>query len=654
MVTPYPRGDSWESMLQDYDPAQIGIVDLEGAMELTNKDIVNQIIERREESRRAMASSLEWDWDYYEDMYYFTWRDPSKQSWQSDLNVPEVYDRVRRALAELQGALTESERFFEIEAIGKNGNDQLTRFIRDWLHYAAKESNLVPELLRMWEDALLLGTGCMKITLESVIDRRPRVAQRQLYQDPQMAFMAQLQGMPTSEDVIEATPRPMKKLACRHIPLRHCFPDPAVPRWEERGFFYEEGQVPRHIVEERVAAGMYDSAEDLGAPERMRDDFYGARHRELFDHRITSRKMDLVGEYTGDIYGKKGQLVAKNWIATLGNDKALLRLRANPTWSGESRYIWSTPIPYEGRIWGRSMVEVVAEYQEEMSSTLNLMIDDIRYSIIPSFVVDTTKAEGPIDVTSLEPGRMWEGRDASFVQKIQFPSQAMNVWPVLQQLERMGDKSSFVGEWSSGTPTARGRASATEANIKSGNSSSFMHSMATQIEENDVEPALNLLYEYIMQFWGETYDPALSDLMQEWGGPEMLQNDMFRFKLLDVPFRIRVRGISMVANREGTVDRLMQAITLMQQIGVPPADLIQPVYTLIASLGFRPDQFGFPPDAEQYIAWMQQMQAQGGAGGATGPSPMGGAPQQPSGSTAPPNSQSTALQTQASGPPIPG
>lgn len=500
-------------MVDDFDPKHIGIVDLEGAMALSQKDIVTQILERREESRRAMASSMEWDWDYYEDMYYFTWRDPGKQSWQSDINVPEVFDRVRRALSELQGALVEPERFFEIESIGKNSDDELLRFIRDWLAFAAQESNLIPSMLKMWEESLLLGSGCMKISLEDCIDRRPRMTQRQLYQDPQMAFMAQLQGMATTEDVIEASPRTRRKLTARHVPLRRTFADPACGNWEERGFFYEEGEVPEEDVRDRVESGMYDSMEDLGSPQKMRDDHYGARHRGMSDNRITNRRRHLVGEYTGNIYGKDGQIVARNWIASVGNDKALLRLRPNPTWSGSSRYIWSTPIPYEGRVWGRSMVEVAAEYQEEMSSIVNLMLDDIRYSIIPTFAVDTTKTTGPVDITSLEPGRMWTGRSSDFLTKINFTSQATNVFPVLQQLERYGDKASPVSEWGSGVPTARGRASASEANIKSQNSSAFMHNMAMRIEEQDVEPALNLLYEYIMQFWDDTHDPALSDLM---------------------------------------------------------------------------------------------------------------------------------------------
>lgn len=111
----------------------------------------------------------------------------------------------------------------------------------------------------------------------------------------------------------------------------------------------------------------------------------------------------------------------------------------------------------------------------------------------------------------------------------------------------------------------------------------------------------------------------------------------------------------MVVNREQTVERIMQAISLMQQIGVPPPDLIQPVYTLIGALGFRPDQFGLPPSADEYIAYMQQVNAQGGGpGGAPGSSPMGGAPQALPGPSGPPSAGNLAKQVQAQGAPMPG
>jgi len=142
--------------------------------------------------------------------------------------------------------------------------------------------------------------------------------------------------------------------------------------------------------------------------------------------------------------------------------------------------------------------------------------------------------------------------------------------------------------------------------------------------------------------------------MQEWGGPEAMRDEVYRYSTLSAPFKIQVRGISMLAQREQLVPRIMQTITLMQQLGFMPWDMVGPVYTIIAAQGFSPDQFGLPPSPEDYRMVMQQQAAMGGPMGGGGGVQTGGAPEPSTAPTGPPSPDSTMKMVQANSPPLPG
>lgn len=673
ILSPFPS-EQWEQYVTDADPRQLGIVDVEAAQSLTPRDVIDQVIQRRDESKRARDTyGLPDDWAFYEDQYHFRVHDPYKESWQPDVQVPEVYNRIKQTHSMIKSALADPVRFFAVIAKRRVDVDSpLIRFIGDLMELQLELADFRREALGYaLEEGLLLGTMVVKASLEDVINYCPRVVNRPLFADPMMAFQAAMRGMPTTQPVVEAAPEHRRRLAIRHVPLRWAYPDPRAGTTKKFGYFAEEFMLPEEDIRDRVALGIYDSMEDLGSPMNLREDqrslAWWSQNRA---DRETGRRAHAVTEYTGDIFTRDGKLVARNWIATVANEKALLRFRHNPIWSGKSRYVLGTPIPCEGRVWGRSIVEAVSEFQEEMSDLLNLMLTDARYSVIPTFVLNTSKLDDPNQTFTQAPGMFWKGRDKGVVEKIDFPSQANMLWPMFQGLERLGDKSSPVTEWSSGTPTARGRASASEAQIKTQNAQSFMAEVSNDLETGFIEPILELVYELVVQFGDESGDPRMSDLLEEWGGPESFRDDLFRYSLLNVPHKIQVKGISLMAQREQTLTRLMQTIQLVSQMlaqmSLPPLDLMESIYTVIMTQGFTPQQFGLPPSSAEWRQMLQMQMAQqqqlqmmglppmGGSGGGVG-GQMGAAPEQPpTGTPGPPSPEATMLQMQGQSAPLPG
>lgn len=629
---PFPAM-SWEQLLMDFDPAELGIIDIDEARRLTEKDIISQLIERREESRRARESlGLEGKWRNYEGKYYLAEYDESKESWQSDLQVPEVYTTIRTAVSLLQGALSEPERFFELVRVNRWTDDRQLRFLTSVLHLIQREAGYLSTQLAVWEEALLLGSGVMKIWLEETISRKPHIEEVPIYQDPRMAQMAAMYGMPLTKPSIMARPRTVQRIRCSKVPLWQVYPDPAVPNFYEGKYVIEESEVFEEDIRDRVESGAYDSMKDIGEPVRMRTSAAGEQSlwSTWADH-LTTRRRHLVTDFIGNLYGKNGKIVATNWIVTMVNERAITRMRYNPQWNGKSRYIWSTPIPHQGCVWGRSLIDSDADVQDAVSDLVNLILDDVRYTVLPMMQIDETKIDDLDNYQDVYPGKVFRARGGDAVDKIQFTSQSNGAWPIINFLQGIGDQSTQISEFVDGTPTSRGRPSAMEVASKTAMSTSHVHNLARRLEENDVERAMQLFYEYIMQFGADSLDPSFTALLQEFGGPPELSDEIQRLFLMDVPFRIQVRGISMLLNRDQMLARVMQFLQIQSGLNVPPVNQIKALYIIMSLMGIRPAEFGYQETAEeeeqlmQYMQYMQMMQMQNGGSG-MGATAVGSAP----------------------------
>jgi hypothetical protein len=648
-----PTASPWDSMVQEGNPRAVGIVNEELAFSLTEEEIVTQISAAQTESEQARGP-LESKWWLWEDLYRLRWQGSDKQDWQADIIVPEVRHKIQTLKSLLQSALVDPERFFILVKESTLFGDEGIRFIEAWMQLAIRQSKFLPALLHVLEEAFLFGTGVMKIHIESEVKLRPGVEMRPVYADPQMAMQAAMAGMETMRPVVTALPDVLSRMKCERVHLRSMFPDPKYEFGKGR-YTIERFETDREVLEEYVRLGIYDSLDDIG--EGMRDTKLSTWERsELADAASSIRKRDVIDEYTGNLY-KDGELACKNWVVSVANERKIVRIGPNPIWSGRSRYVSCTPLPYAGRPWGESMIEADAIVEMETKTLLDLMLDDVKYSVLGAFTIDRSKSNDIEPVNSIEPGRMYDG-EGQFLNKLTFPSNGNGAWPMITHLQGIGDKSTMVNEFAAGTPSSRGRPSATEVQSKTQSATGHIHNVARMLEEEFVEPALQLIFEYLMQF-GSDMDPELEELAKDYGGAQALMDPVQRFRLLDVPFRIQVRGISMLAGREALWQKLMQLMQMGQQMNMPPADPLKGWFTMIGSMGFSPEQIGYTSGPEQYAAFQQaqqqaQQEGQGGApgpqGGSAGTPPPEMAPS--AGQGAPPSPENLAQMTAVPPPPM--
>lgn len=675
LASPFPR-PRWADYLREGNWGELGIIDPERAQGMTEEDILQLIQTARQQSSTARAP-LENEWRRLEDLYHLRTVDARKQPWQARVKVPEIQTKVRVTLSQLQGVLLDAPQWFQVYNDPKTYFEPETRLLQHWIRLVTDQARTVENALAMWEEAFTIGTGFMRCSPETYMEKRPHVMppdpmeveqwNMDMQQWEMMAMEAAQYGQQPPPPPQQ--PRPFvaahamerMKFETQWVSAWCIFPDPYASDFYKGKFVIEESWVDEEDLLSRQRAGVYDSIDDIGEPVSWgasRESRY--RRTELLDSRAMNRRQHLVQKYTGNIYDKGGKIVAENWVIVAVNEKAIVQIGPNPRWNGESGYICSTPIPYRGRPWGMPLCDADSYMQEQQEKILNLMIDDAMYAVLGVFLMDETKCDEPSMPEDLWPGKIYRGRE-EFVKKLQFQTQINNIWPLYNKLESIGQSSTQISEFIDGSPSSRGRPTATEVSSKTNAGTAYLHNVSRRLEENDLERLLNLLKGDIIQFGSDASDPRLKDLLEQFGGPgaaQFFQDDLTRFETLNVPTRISVRGISMMMARQDLMQRLMQLMTLGQQLGIPPMNMLQIFYTAVSTLGFDPEQLGLPesPEAMQQLQqeMMMQQQAQM-AGGDQGSGAPGSGPPAPVTTNAgqpPPSPDDLMAQNQAQGPPM--
>lgn len=630
LASPFPR-TRWNDFVRMGDPGSLGIVNPERAAKLDDRDLAHFVDSFRMASANA-RKPLEAKWRFHENMYRLRTDDSRKQEWQANIAIPELQSKVRVAVSMLQGALLDAPEWFRTLNLGSLYYDEYVRAIHQWIDIVQQQGRLVENTLAMWEEAFVLGTSFLRVSAEDYISSGPRLITPTPQEMMQWQFAAQqamMQGFPPPpqpEAYVAAQSESRLRFVTEWVSAWCVFPDPYAGDFYKGKGVVEESRVDEEDLEEMVAAGVYDSIDDIGDPTGETGEHDRMWERELAATK-SSRRRHLVQRFCGNIYDKDGRIVAKNWKITTVNKRTVVQAMPNPNWRGDNDYICSTPIPHRGRVWGTALGEADAKIQQELTNVLNLMVDDIKYAVLGVFQIDEGKCDEPSIPDSVEPGKVYRGRE-KFLEKIIFNTNVNQAWPVYQKLEEIGQKETQISAFVDGSPNSRGRPTATQAQIGANSTTAYVHNLARRLEENDLERTLDKLFCRVLQYGSDANDPRLNDVLETFGGPQILLDERYRYKLLDVPYKIQVRGLSMLMNRESIVQRLMQLMQLTMQMGLPPPNQLTVLFTLISALGFTPEQLGYPPSPEAMQMLMMGMPPPGQQPGAMGgaPEPVGGPP----------------------------
>lgn len=622
VMQPFPPFPFPDLTMPGMDPNMAGILDMEGAAQLSDEAIVRQIIHRRDESRR-MRNALEPDWRWLEALYRNrTSETQGKQAWQSAVTFQEVFNKIETAASLFKAALLDAPEWFRFQKRLPSADESQVRFIQRVMELVIEDSGFIDEYIQALKDALLLGSGCVRLSWEQWVETGPQLVDLPLYDDPMLMQYLQSQGQQTTRKVVSPAPRLRAGLKAKHIPIWSIYPDPFSDHASKGQYFIEESMMNDSDVQDGFLSGKFrpEGKDGIGEPvasEYERDERY--RNTELFDTRDAKRKRHLITEYWGDLTDENGKVLIKNWRVTIGNERTILRIGRNPFWSGFYPYIWTVPLRWAGRPWGRSISISAANKQEGYNKIVNLMIDNFMYSVLQAFTYDTTAAMSGSDIGSIEPGKVYKGRGADFIKPLQFNANIQQGYPILNLFSQGIDEDMRINEFAEGAPTSRGRPTKFEIQQKTGRSDAMITNLARDLERHDLEPAIRMMFEMYWQYGGDLSNPALKELVQSWAGPMEFMADEMRLEMLAQEFQIQVKGISGVFGRDELIDKMQQCFQLLQSIPAPPQTLVAMTYQIIQAMGLDPQFNLWMPkspeefvEAQQLAAQNQQMQMQDG------------------------------------------
>jgi hypothetical protein len=638
-----------------------GLADPEAAAKLTDKEIVQWVQEcvgACTDARRG----LEREWDTYTDLYLN--RSPAdageKADWQADIFIPMIFNKVELAKSLVKGALLDAPgSWFALEEYPTfQFPSAQVRFIEKVLRFQLGRSKFIDEYMKALEEGFLLGSGCLKLWWDDWIERSPKIVDMPIGPPDPMT------GQPMSIPMIHSMPRPANGLRIQQVPVRSMYPDPYARTFDDAKWVVEECAVDEEELRDGVAAGAYDSIDDIGAPVAfdLETDFRSRETGLSFKAPGPSRKRHLLQIYHGNLY-HQGKLALQNWKVVVANKRTIIACGPNPLFTGRFPYIWTTPIPVRGRLWGRSMVSAAATMQVELNNLANEILDSTTLSVLPIVRVDNAKLDEPFEFESVHPGMLLRGRDGA-AEQVRIQSVPNDAWPVIQWLQQGIDDATGMRDLMAGKPTAKGRPTAFEIKQAMAGGQESVENLARTLETRDLEPAVQLAYELTMQFLSDTSDPELQAIIQQEGAPPTLADPILRYRVLSAPFKVKARGISMILSRDEQISKRMQLAQMGMQMGIPmPNGPIQLFYGIARLMGMDPREIGQPESPEEMQMLMQQMQAQQAAQAGAG-APGGGPgqtrsvpPEPPQSPTEPPHPnspQEVTNQVAGMGPPMPG
>jgi hypothetical protein len=261
-------------------------------------------------------------------------------------------------------------------------------------------------------------------------------------------------------------------------------------------------------------------------------------------------------------------MLVENWVSIVANKKKVIALDSNPSWTGKRPYILTTPLPMRGSPWGREIIYAAKPLQLVLNAIYNLMIDSTTFGVIPACTVNKNKLDPDEDFDSLTPGAVYHVTgDGRYSRENR--DDAVEAMPMIQSFEAKIDESTMMYGTLAGEPPLKGRSTATQYRGEVSQGRSAASILAHGLQKRDLEPAVQLAYENILQYLSDISDPKLQEAFSTFMGPSSFLDEWNRYRLLNAKFQVRARGISNQMEKEDQLQKLMQLSTTAQMLQMP-------------------------------------------------------------------------------------
>jgi hypothetical protein len=388
------------------------------------------------------------DWrDHYDttyrndhEEYYRLWRgiwaeeDKMRQSERSRLISPALQQAVESSVAEVEEATFGRGKWFDIRDDKADQDPRDIQLLRGQLEEDMEFVKARKSVAECILNAAIYGTGIGEIVLEEVTEIVP-------------ATRPALDGAMRAIGVEER-----QRFVAKLVPVlpQNFLIDPVATNIEEALGVAIDKFVPRHIVEEGIASGIYFDV-DLENCSNKDEIAFDSEEETSYDEdkvRLTT----YYGKVPTDIYNKEmyGDYESEDdaedmmegayveVVAVIANESELLKIEANPYMMGDRPVVAFAWDNVPSRFWGRGVCEKGYNSQKALDTELRARIDALALTVHPMMAVDASRLPRGAKM-EVRPGKtlLTNGNPAEILQPFKFGNLDPNTFNQSAQLQQM-------------------------------------------------------------------------------------------------------------------------------------------------------------------------------------------------------------------------
>ena len=437
--------------------------------------------------------------------YYRIWRgiwasaDKTRDSERSKLISPATSQAIEVATAEIEEAVFGSGKWFDVYDENGDPEPNDVMIFRDKMLEDLDKAGVPSSMAQIFLNGRIYGTGIGKIVVE-VIERTSIAKAVSGALESEFTEVVQVKLIPVEPDEFII--------------------DPSARSIEESLGVAHEVMVPRHLITEKQAQGIYRNVELQSFQDTLdlvKDEFKASNEGD--EVKITEWHGLVPASYIdieldedeeledlGIDYDHINEYDLIEAIVTIANDSVLLRGIENPNTMKDRGFLAYQHDTVPNQFWGRGITEKGYNSQKALDAELRGRLDAMALAIHPVMAMDATRVPRGADFR-IKPGKtiLTNGDPRTVLMPFNFGQVGTNTFQQSGELERMIQMA--TGTMDSAAPIGVSPRNSTLGGMSIMQAGSIKRSKRTlsNIENNFIKPFIEKAAWRYMQFDPERY-----------------------------------------------------------------------------------------------------------------------------------------------------
>lgn len=265
-----------------------------------------------------------------------------------------------------------------------------------------------------------------------------------------------------------------------------------------------------------------------------------------------------------------GEILEEFAHIIIANDSVVLVYQKNPFAHKTPPYIGFSPLSLPFRTEGVGLIEMVRHIDKALSHLANLSVDTLTFRLLPLFEVTMDAFENEEDFeTGLHPGKILRKNlghaGIEGIRPVAFQDISSGTTQVWSALERTHQEGALISDIAEGLPRWRGQQTATESQLMSQQSESFMGSMASDIETQALEPMVEMAMDLVFQFIDTANDPRVASILGVGADTLAAMSREEIIEMIQGDYKVKATGITGQLMKAEMLQNLVQLMNLIGQ-----------------------------------------------------------------------------------------